>query len=245
MKRKTFIYSFKTSLPVMAGYLFLGIGFGILLQSKGYGPLWAFCMSLFIYAGSLQYVAVDLIGAGASLITASIMTVMVQIRHLFYGISMLDKYSKAGKYKYYCIYAMTDETFSLVCNPYLPKDIDRNAYYFYLSALNHSYWIIGGVIGNILGNFLPFSSRGIDFSMTSLFLIIMFTQWEENKDHKPVITGIVTTLICRIIFGPNNFLIPAMIIITIVLFALRRYCDVEPNKNNKNNEEELTNASDK
>lgn len=225
--KKTITYSFRSSLPVMAGYVVLGIGFGILLHSKGFGVLWAFFMSLFIYAGSMQYVAIDLLAVGANLITVAIMTVMVNIRHLFYGIAMILKYRDTGKIKPYLIFALTDETFSLVCSPDLPEGIDEKGYYFFVSFFDHCYWIFGSVVGSLLGNIIPFDTTGIDFSMTALFLVIVFGQWENTIEHKPALTGLLISMVCLFIFGSSKFLIPSMIGITVVLFILKRYMKTE------------------
>ena len=227
MKKKTFIYAFKSSLPILAGYIVLGMGFGILLQSRGYGMVWALAMSAFIYAGSMQYVTIDLMAGGASLVVAAIMALTVNIRHLFYGITMLEKYKDTRPVKPYLIFALTDETFSLVCTPNLPQTMNARDYYFWVSLLNQSYWIIGSVLGNILGNFLPFPTTGIEFSMTALFLIILINQWEVTKEHKPVLTGVAISVVCLLIFGRDNFLIPSMIGITAALFLEKRYMKTE------------------
>ncbi len=222
MKRKTILYSFKTSLPVMAGYIVLGMGFGILLQGKGFGWPWALGMSMTIYAGSMQYVAVDLLAGGASFFTTAIMTLTVNIRHLFYGVSMLSRYKNTGIYKPYLIFALTDETFSIACDARNEENVDMNLFYFCLSAFNQLYWIIGCVGGNLLGNIIPFSTDGIDFSMTALFLVILINQWESADDHKPVLTGLIVTLSCLLIFGGENFLIPSMIFITLALLGEKK-----------------------
>lgn len=169
---KTIRYAFVRSLPIMAGYIVLGLGFGVLLQSKGYGAGWALVMSGLIYAGSMQYVAIDLLAGGASLISAAIMTLMVNARHLFYGISMLERYKDTGTAKPYLIFALTDETYSVVCSGGVPEGVDRKKYYFWVSLLNQLYWIAGGVAGALLGSVLPFDTTGIDFSMTALFLVV-------------------------------------------------------------------------
>lgn len=221
--KETIKYSLKASLPVMAGYLVLGAGFGILLESKGYGWWWAAFMSLTIYAGSMQYVAIDLLSAGASLITSAIMTLMVNIRHLFYGITMLEKYKNTGLKKPYLIFALTDETFSLVCSADLPKNIDTNKYYLFVSLFNQCYWVFGSIFGGLIGGAVAFNSAGIDFSMTALFIVIFIEQWEKTKQHLPAITGVVISIICLLIFGTSNFLIPSMIAITIALFIERRW----------------------
>ena len=214
--------AFYKSLPVMAGYVVLGIGFGILLRSAGYGVLWAFAMSVLIYAGSMQYVGVGLLAGGASVITTILTTLMVNARHLFYSISMIDRYKDSGKYKPYLVFALTDETYSLLCDGKTPEGEDANKYRFLVSLFNHSYWVAGSVAGSLLGTVLPFSTEGIEFAMTALFLASFTEQWIENKDHIPAITGVVSTLLCLLVFGTESFLIPAMLLITLVLTLLRK-----------------------
>ena len=200
----------------------MGIGFGILMRNAGYGILWSASMSIFIYAGSMQYVGVSLLTGGASVLTTAITTVMVNARHLFYSISMIGKYKNAGKYKPYMVFALTDETYSLLCDGKVPEGVEPNLYRFLLSLFNHSYWVTGSVIGSLLGTVLPFSTAGIEFSMTALFIAAFTEQWIVAKDHIPAITGLVCTLLCLMVFGQENFLIPAMLLITLVLTLLRR-----------------------
>lgn len=209
--------AFIRSVPVMAGYIVLGMGFGILLRNAGYGALWAFAMSTFIYAGSMQYVGINLISGGASVITTVLTTIMVNARHLFYSISMIDKYKNAGKFKPYMIFALTDETYSLLCED---KETD-NGYRFFVSLFNHSYWVIGSVLGSLLGAVLPFSTAGIEFSMTALFIASFTEQWITTKDHVPALTGLLCTLVCLALLGADNFLIPSMLLITLVLTLIR------------------------
>lgn len=218
---KTAKYAFVRSLPVMAGYLVLGLGFGVLLESKGYGVGWALAMSTLIYAGSMQYVAVDLLAGGASLIAAALMTVTVNARHLFYGISMVERYRDAGPAKPYLIFALTDETYSLVCSGEVPDGVDRKRYFFLVSLFDQLYWIAGSVAGALVGAVLPFDSTGIDFSMTALFLVVMTEQWRTTQDHRPALAGLGVSLVCLLVFGAEDFLIPAMIGITLVLTLLR------------------------
>ena len=222
MNIQTVKQAFFKSIPVLAGYVVLGIGFGILMRNAGYGVLWAAAMSLLIYAGSMQYVGVSLLTGGASILTAAITTVMVNARHLFYSISMIEPYKDAGKYKPYMIFALTDETYSLLCDGKAPEGTDPRAYRFLVSAFNHSYWILGSVIGNLLGAVLPFSTAGIEFSMTALFVASFTEQWITAKDHVPALTGLLSTLLCLVLFGREHFLIPAMLLITLVLTLLRR-----------------------
>ena len=238
--KNTIKQAFISSLPVMAGYIVLGIGFGILLQDKGYTWPWALLMGAAVYAGSMQYVTVDLLAAGASLISVALMTVMVQIRHLFYGISVLKKYEKAGKLKPYLIFGLTDETYSLVSRPELPDNVDEYKYYFYLTLMNHIYWILGDVLGVIIGSSFAFNSAGVDFAMTALFVVIFVEQWESARSHFPALTGIVITAICRILFSADTFLIPSMIGITAALFMEKRWLEREMPADKKEPTEPMT-----
>ena len=209
--------AFLASLPVMAGYVVLGTGFGILLSSKGYGPLWSLAMSLFIYAGSMQYLAVDLLTGGATLITSALTALMVNARHLFYGISMIGKYRDTGAYKPYLIFALTDETYSLNCGA-LPEGVtDGPTYYFLVSLFNHSYWVAGSLLGAVLGYVIPFNTEGIDFALTALFVTVFVEQWLSTKDHIPALIGVFSSVVCLLLFGADGFLIPAMALITALL----------------------------
>lgn len=216
--KNIFKTAFLATLPVLTGYLVLGFGFGIILKSAGYGIFTAFAMSLLIYAGSMQYVAVGLLTGGASLLTAAMTTLMVNARHLFYGISMLGKYQDTGKRKPYLIFALTDETYSLVChdNPaILPEQ--RANYWLLVSVLNHSYWIIGSVVGAVAGTLVQFNSEGIDFALTALFLTVFLEQWLTAENHTPAVIGVVVSVICLLIFGSGQFLIPTMLGIALLL----------------------------
>lgn len=206
------------SIPVLGGYIVLGMGFGVVLQSNGYGLPWALAMSLFIYAGSLQFVGIGLLTGGVSILTAALTSLMVNARHLFYGISMIDKYKGAGAGKPYMIFALTDETYSIVCNPpvYMNKK-EYLTYSLFVSLLNQFYWVSGCVLGSVLGNFIPFDTTGIDFALTALFITVFVQQWIDKKDHRPAIIGVVASVISLLIFGRDNFLIPAMLAITAAL----------------------------
>ncbi len=222
MKNKIVTQAFYKSLPVMAGYVVLGIGFGILLRSAGYGLVWALAMSILIYAGAMQYVGVGLLAGGASIITAILTTVMVNARHLFYSISMIDRYKGAGKYKPYLIFALTDETYSLLCDGKTPEGADPHQFRFLVSLFNQCFWVAGSAAGSLLGTVLPFSTMGIEFSMTALFIASFTEQWITTHDHVPALTGLIGTAACLIMFGPEHFLIPAMLFITLVLTILPR-----------------------
>lgn len=227
MNRQTIKYSFLSTLPVMAGYLVLGIGFGILLHDKGYSFWWAILMSVGIYAGSMQYVGVELLATHAFPVSAALMTLMVNARHLFYGISMVEKYRGTKAAKPYLIYSLTDETYSLVCEPYLPEGIDKHHYYFLVSLMDQSYWVLGSFLGGLLGSALTFNTEGIDFAMTALFVVIVVEQWEKTKQHIPAILGCFISVACLLIFGRSNFLIPAMFGISLGLFLLKGVIEKE------------------
>ena len=219
--------AFIKSLPVMAGYVVLGIGFGILLKKAGYGVFWSFLMSFSIYAGSMQYVAISLLTSGASLISAALTTLMVNARHLFYGVSMIEKYKDAGKKKPYLIFALTDETYSLLCGEDYPEGEDPHWYAFFISVFNQFYWVAGCVIGSILGAMITFNTAGIDFAMTALFVTVFVEQWLTTKNHLPAVAGLACSIVCLLIFGSDSFLIPTMISITLVLAFFKNVMDSE------------------
>lgn len=217
----TFKEAFKDSIPIMAGYIVLGSGFGIVASSYNYNILVPICMSLFIYAGSMEYLTLSLLSMGTTLINAAIMTVVVNLRHMFYGIAMLSKYNNLKKHKTYTIFSLTDETFSVVVSKKLNDDLNSDEYYFYISLLDQFYWLVGTIVGYLIGNILPFSSEGVDFSMTALFICVVIGQWEENKNHFPTIIGFVVSIICLLIFGGSNFLIPSIFLICLILIFTR------------------------
>jgi len=222
MNRNTLKTAFFDTLPVMAGYIVLGTGFGILADRNGYGFLWSFAMSLFIYAGSMQYLLISLLTGGASLLTAALTTLMVNARHLFYGISMVEAYKGTGRKKPYLIFALTDETYSLVSRTPAPEGVNRHGYCFLVSALDHCYWLAGTALGAILGSTLPLNFEGIDFALTALFVTIFVEQWLSTKQHLPAIIGIMSTVLCLLIFGQNVFLIPSMAVIALSLTLMRK-----------------------
>ena len=216
--RTTFRKAFLATLPVMAGYMVLGIAFGILLRDKGFGLPWAFAMSLFIFAGSLQFVAVNLMATGASLVSTALMTLLVNARHLFYGISMLTRYRGTGKAKPYLIFSLTDETYALVCSG-APEGTDEKTYYLLVSLMDQCWWITGSVLGSLIGSALTISTKGIDFAMTALFITIFTEQLITSPDRMPAAIGVGASVLCLVVFGPSGFLIPSMVLISALLFA--------------------------
>ena len=222
MNKQTLRTAFLDTLPVMTGYVFLGFGFGILMYQSGYGVLWSFAMSFFIYAGSMQYMAVSLLTGGASLVTAALTTLVVNARHLFYGISMVDAYKGLGRKKPYMIFSLTDETYSLVSQEQLPQDVSRQDYCFLVSVFDHIWWVCGSVLGALAGSLLPINYEGIEFVLTALFVTIFVEQWLSTKNHAPAITGVAATLVCLLVFGKEVFLIPSMVIIALSLTLMRK-----------------------
>ena len=226
-KSNTIRDSFIKSVPVMAGYIVLGIGYGILMNKAGYGLLWTAALSLFVYAGSMQYVAVDLLSAQASVLNTIITTIAVNGRHLFYSISMINEYKETPKkMKWYMIFGLTDETYSLLCaGNKIPDGDDPDQYRLFVTLFDHSYWVLGSILGAVLGSVIPFSTEGIDFSMTALFLATFVSQWISTDNHISALTGLFCSIACLVIFGPSNFLIPSMICMTVILTVFRKNCD--------------------
>ena len=216
--KTTFKKALIATLPVLSGYLVLGFGFGLVMKSAGFGIIMATVMSLAIYAGSMQYVAVGLFTGGASLITVALTTLMVNARHLFYGISMLDKYRGVGKIKPYLIFSLTDETYSLVCDgaPSIEEE-NKKKYYLFVSLFNHSYWVFGSLLGAVAGSVISFSTEGVDFALTALFLTVFLEQWLTAKNHFPALIGLLVSVAALLIFGADSFLIPAMLAIALLL----------------------------
>ena len=220
---QAFKKAFPQTIPVLTGYLFIGMAFGVMFQEKGYNFLWAALVSIVCYAGSGQYLAVNFFAPGISLIQVVFMELMVNIRHIFNGLSLLERFSCIRKKRWYMIFSLTDETYSVVCSGGVPEGVDRKKYYFWVSLLNQFYWIAGGVAGALLGSVLPFDTTGIDFSMTALFLVVMTEQWKASRDHTPALVGLGVSLVCLLIFGSSDFLIPSMVGITAALTVLRGF----------------------
>ncbi|MDO4466985.1 MAG: AzlC family ABC transporter permease [Bacillota bacterium] len=228
MKKEVLHKAVVSTIPVLSGYLVLGIGFGILMSTNGFSCFWAILMSLFIYAGSMQYVAIGLLSGGASFLTSALTCLMVNARHLFYGISMIEKYSFKGLKRLYCVFGLTDETYALVVEE--GKDIEKEdlpSYYFMVTLLDQLYWITGSIVGALLGNVLPFDTTGIDFSLTALFITIFTEQWISGGNHKAGIIGLLATIICLVVFGASNFLIPSMICIAFLLCIMKKSVEGE------------------
>ena len=210
------------SLPICAGFLFLGASSGILMTAKGFSPIYPFIMSLFIFAGSMEFVTINLLLSSFHPLSAFLLTLMVNARHLFYGISMLEKYQGTGRKKAYLIFGMCDESFSINCSAKIPQGIDKGWYMFFVTLFNHIYWVFGATVGAILGKWIPMNIKGIEFVMTALFVVIFLKQWQETQNHKPACSGLIITVFCLLLFGAENFLIPALLLITGILILLEK-----------------------
>lgn len=213
--KKIIVYSFKRSLPVLFGYLFLGTAFGILLRDAGYGLVWAFFSSLFIYAGSGQFLMCDFLKAGnVSLATACVMTILLNSRHIFYGLSFITRFKVLGKKKFIPIYELTDETYSVLC--FTEHDNAHPLSMLFISLFDHSYWIIGSCIGSLISN-LPFDFTGVDFSMTALFVVLFVEQWKNSSYKLPALTGLISSAFFLILLGPDNFIFPSLLLSCMIL----------------------------
>ena len=222
MKRKALKTVFLDTLPVLTGYIFLGMGFGILLaEQTDKGFLWAFLMSLCMFAGSGQYLAVSLLASGSSLISAALATFLINARHIFYGISLVDTY-RGAKGKSYMIFGLTDETYSLVTQNQPPEGMSRHRYCLLVTALDHIYWITGCCLGFLAGDLIPISYEGVEFVLTALFVTLFTEQWLTHKDHLSAIVGVACTVACLIALGSEYFLIPAMVMIALLLLITRK-----------------------
>ena len=212
--------AFPKTVPVLAGFSFLGIAFGILLSAKGYHPLWSLAMSLICFCGSMQYVALSLIAAAFDPLAALLLSLTVNARHLFYGISMLEKYRGMGKIKAFLIYTLCDESFSILSED-LPPDVDARSYCFFVSLLNYLYWAAASFVGGILGHFLAgmesFDTTGFDFVLTALFVVIFTDTCRAKEKRMPALIGVVCSVACLVIFGASDFIIPAMLAIAAAL----------------------------
>ena len=223
MNRKSLAAAFPHTIPVLMGYLSIGIVFGWMLSAAGFHPLWSAVMSVTIYAGSGQYLGVELLSKAAPLADAAFLTLILNFRHLVYGLSMLEKFRDMGWRKLYMVFSLSDETYALLAGISPPEGVDSRDFYFSIAALDQLYWITGSIIGAVAGALITINTKGIDFAMTALFLVIAVEQWQSNDNHSPVFLGALGTLACLLAFGPENgrFLIPALAILMAGLLLLR------------------------
>ena len=214
--------AFPYTIPVMTGFAFLGIAYGILMSDIGFGVPWIALVSFIVFAGALQFVAIGMLTSAFDPIYVFLIAIAINARHLFYGIAMVEKLQNVGKVKPYIIFAMCDETFSILVSTEPPPKVDRNAFMFAVAFMHQAYWIIGGIIGGLIGPLLAFNTAGIDFVMTAFFVVVFLNTWMSNKKHTPALIGLTAGVVSLLIFGPGHFIIPAMGLIIIALTVFRK-----------------------
>ena len=222
MLKKAFTTAFPYTIPIFAGFWFLGITYGIYMNVSGFSFWYPMLMSITIFAGSIEFVTVNMLLGAFNPLQAFAMTLMINARHLFYGISMLDKFRGVGRKKFYLIFGMCDESFSINYTADIPEDVDRGWFMFFVTLLNHFYWFSGATLGGIFGSLIHFNTEGLEFVMTAMFVVIFMEQWLKEKNHTSSLLGLAISLLCLIAFGADNFIIPAMLAILVVLTMLRR-----------------------
>lgn len=225
--KKALLTAFPHTIPIFAGFWFLGLTYGIYMNISGFNFLYPMLMSLTIFAGSIEFITVNMLLGAFNPIQALAMTLMINARHLFYGISMLDKYKGTGRKKLYLIFGMCDESFSINYTANIPKDIDKGWFMFFVTLLNHFYWFFGATLGGICGSLIKFNTEGLDFVMTAMFVVIFIEQWLKDKKHINSLLGLLISLLCLIAFGANNFIIPSMISIVAMLTFIRNPLEKE------------------
>ena len=222
VKKKAFKAAFPHTIPIFAGFWFLGLAYGVYMNVSGFSFWYPMLMSLTIFGGSLEFVAVSMLLSAFAPIQTFVMTLMIQARHLFYGISMLDKFKDMGWKKYYLIFGMCDETFSINYTAKIPDDVDKGWFYFFVTLLNHFYWFSGATIGGLLGNLIHFDTEGLSFVMTAMFVVIFMEQWLKDKQHACELIGLAGSIGCLVVFGAESFMIPTMICILVMLTIFRK-----------------------
>ncbi len=221
MKRRAFRAALPYSLPICIGFLFIAMSYGFMMRSRGFPVVYPAVMSACIFAGSMEFVTAELLCAPFAPLHALFLTLMVNARHLFYGVSMLEKYRGTGWKKPYLIFGMCDETFSINCTVAPPEGVDRGWFIFFVTLLNQCYWVGGAILGSLLGGLVSFDTEGIEFVMTALFVVMLVNQWEETADHRPVLAGLGCTFASLLLFGAERFMVPAMLLIVLALTMLR------------------------
>ena len=214
--------AFPATVPVMTGFLVLGFAYGVLMDTKGYDPLWSTLMSLLAFGGSMQYVAITLLTTVFDPVQAFLLSVMVNARHLFYGLALLEKYKGLGKVRGFLIFALCDETFSLVSTVEPPADVDRKDFYLGVSILNYGYWVLATAVGGLMGDLIPFDTTGLDFALTALFVVLFMEQWKKRENRFAGLTGIVCAVVALLLFGAEQMVIPAMVFMAVILLGGRK-----------------------
>lgn len=222
MKVKALKAAFPSTIPIMTGFLFLGLSYGIYMNSCGFSFLYPMFMSMTIFAGSMEFVTCNMLLGAFAPLQSFVMTLMVNARHIFYGISMLDRFKGLGPKKIYLIFGMCDESFSINYTANIPEDVDRGDFMFFVTLLNQLYWVIGSTLGGLLGSLITFNTKGIDFVMVAMFVVIFLDQWLKDKNHINSLVGLIISIVCLVIFKADNFILPSMICILLVLTLIRK-----------------------
>ncbi len=222
VRKKAFLAAFPKTIPIMMGFLLLGMSYGIYMKVSGFSFVYPLCMSLVIFGGSLEFVAVTMLLGSFAPLQTFLMALMIQARHLFYGIALLEKYKGTGLKKTYLIFGMCDESFSINCSADVPEDVDKGWFYFFVTVLNQFYWVAGATLGGVLGSFIRFNTEGLDFVMTAMFVVIFLEQWLKEKKHYTALIGVLASALCLLVFGADSFLIPTMVCILCFLTVFRK-----------------------
>ena len=223
--KKAMRRAFPYTVPVLAGYLFIGAAFGVMFADQGYNVLWAVLMSVVVYAGSGQYLATNFFVPGISILQAVFLTLMVNIRHVFYGLSLVDRYNRFGRKRWYLIFGMTDETYSLICTTGVPDDVDEEKFLLSITLLNQLYWIVGTAIGSLTATVVAFDSTGIEFAMTALFIVMFMELWYRRSNRPAELIGMLSAVLCLALFGASNFVLPTMVLMVAVILLGRKKLD--------------------
>lgn len=228
---KTLRYAIKHSFPIFISFIPVGIAYGVLMQNAGYHFIWTGACSLFVLAGSLQFLMVTFFAGGVSLFTVAIMALLVNSRHIFYGLSFIEKFRSFGPWKYFLIFTLTDENYSLHCSHHFDADIDEKWAYVVTATLGASYWVFLSILGALIGSLIPFDTTGIDFALTALFIVILMDQMKGADHRLPALVAFISSIVCLLLFGPSHFILPSLVITVALLTILRNH--IEPQKNGK------------
>lgn len=227
IKRQALTAAFPCTIPILTGFLFLGFTYGIYMRAAGFSFWYPMVMSLTIFAGSMEFLTVNLLLAPFQPLQVLLLTLMVNARHLFYGLAMLERYRGTGLKKIYLIFGLCDESFSINCTVQPPEGVDRGWFYFFVTLLDHSYWCLGATLGGLCGAMLPLNTQGLDFVLTAMFVVIWLEQWRKDSQHQSALLGGALSLFCLVFFGADGFMLPAMVLILLGLVALRSVVDKE------------------
>ena len=222
MIKKAFCAAFPKTLPILAGFSFLGFSYGVYMNVSGFSFIYPMLMSLTIFGGSLEFVAVTMLLGSFAPLQTFLMTLMIQARHLFYGIAMLDKFRGTGFKKLYLIFGMCDESFSINCSAEIPQGIDRGWFMFFVTLFNQFYWVAGATLGGLAGQLITFNTEGLEFVMTAMFVVIFIEQWLKEKRHYTALIGVLASAVCLVVFGADSFMIPTMVCILCFITLFRK-----------------------